>query len=72
MSHSPDSDKRYQSKCKRYYVKLSLKYLGLGNAMEKYLEDNNISFNSYVTGLIKKDLFEKNVYKHDNCNDCNE
>ena len=63
-----ESQKEYEKKrmkqCKTYAIKYSL-YLSEENKenerLKQYLERNNISANSYIKGLIKRDLDSKNV-----------
>ena len=63
-----ESQKEYEKKrmkqCKTYAIKYSL-YLSDENMenerLKRYLERNNISANSYIKGLIKRDLDEKGI-----------
>lgn len=63
-----NSQKEYEKKrmkqCKTYAIKYSL-YLSDENRenerLKRYLEQNSISANSYIKGLIKADLDSKNV-----------
>ena len=63
-----ESQKEYEKKrmkqCKTYAIKYSL-YLSDENRenerLKRYLERNNMSANSYIKGLIKRDLDEKGI-----------
>ena len=63
-----ESQKEYEKKrmkqCKTYAIKYSL-YLSEENKenerLKRYLERNNISANSYIKGLIKRDLDSKGI-----------
>lgn len=63
-----ESQKEYEKKrmkqCKTYAIKYSL-YLSDENRenerLKQYLEQSGISANSYIKGLIKRDLDSKNV-----------
>ena len=63
-----ESQKEYEKKrmkqCKTYAIKYSL-YLSDENKenerLKQYLEQSGISANSYIKGLIKRDLDEKGI-----------
>lgn len=58
-----DAQKRAQKKADaksiQYAVKYRLNDIEEGNRLKTYLEDNNISANSYLKRLIKEDLDNK-------------
>ena len=61
MSYSAKAQKKYDDKCKFVRIRYSLNDLSEYETLEKYLSENNISFNSYAKQLIHKDLIDKGL-----------
>lgn len=61
MAYNPKVRKKYDDKCKFVRIRYSLHDLSEYETLEKYLSDNNISFNSYAKQLIRNDLISKGL-----------
>lgn len=61
MAYNYESQKKYNNKCKRMQIKYGISDYTDYEALEKYLSDNNISFNAYCKQLIRKDLESKGL-----------
>ena len=54
-------DKNYQQKIKQYRCKYNLTDLWITDIIDKYLIDNDISYNEYSRRLVLADLIEKKL-----------
>lgn len=61
MAYNKEAQKRYNSKTLNFACSYKPNESVEGNRLKQYLTDNNLSANSYIKGLIKKDLDNKGV-----------
>ena len=67
MAYSPKSQKKYNDKCNRIYLKYSEKEMQDYDRIVDYCNSNNYAISTYIKGLIKRDLDNKGVpYEPDN------
>lgn len=62
MAYSKDAQSRYKKKIVQYSVKYSLSEQTDSARIKAYLEQTGQSANSYIKGLIKRDLDGKGFY----------
>ena len=59
MAYNKESQARYKKKIVQYSIKYSLQEQKEGERLKAYLDQTGQSANSYIKGLIKKDLDNK-------------
>lgn len=67
MAYSAKSQKTYNNKCNRIYLKYTEKETNEYNRINAYCKENNLAISTYIKELIKQDMDIKNVpYMYDN------
>ena len=61
MAYNYKNQSEYKKKLKQFKVQYNLQDNIDGLRLQQYLENNNMSANSYIKNLIKMDLDTKNV-----------
>ena len=61
MAYNKEAQKKYRNKSIQFAISYRPTDIHEGKRLKAYLEQTGISANSYIKGLIKKDLDEKNV-----------
>lgn len=61
MAYNYKNQSEYKKKLKQFKVQYNLQDNIDGLRLQQYLENNNMSANSYIKNLIKTDLDAKNV-----------
>ena len=58
MSYDAKANKKYNNKCTFFSMKYGQNEKE-ADRLKQYLSENNLTFNSYIKSLIRKDLDEK-------------
>lgn len=61
MAYNYKNQSEYKKKLKQFKVQYNLQDNIDGLRLQQYLENNNMSANSYIKNLIKTDLDAKNI-----------
>ena len=61
MAYNKKADENYRKKIDRMAIKYGISELKESDRLRRYLEQTGQSANSYIKGLIKRDLDSKNV-----------
>ena len=61
MAYNYKNQSEYKKKLKQFKVQYNLQDNIDGLRLQQYLENNNMSANSYIKNLIKSDLDAKNI-----------
>ena len=61
MAYSKKSQAEYNKKRKQFKVQYSLSDNNEGLRLQKYLDDNGLTANTYIKDLIKRDLDNKKI-----------
>ena len=70
MAYNKKNQSDYNKKCEQFKVQYRLCDIDEGKRLKAYLAQSGISANSYIKGLIKRDLDEKNVPYQEQYFDC--
>ncbi len=65
MAYNAKAQLKYNRKCNSIGIKFTLNEEKEYNRLKKYVVDNDLSVNSYVKELIKKDLDNKGIPYND-------
>ena len=61
MAYNKKADENYRKKIDRMAIKYSIAEQNESERLRAYLKESGISANSYIKGLIKRDLDEKGI-----------
>lgn len=61
MAYNKKADENYRKKIDRMAIKYSIAELAESERLRSYLAQTGQSANSYIKGLVKRDLDSKNV-----------
>lgn len=61
MAYNKKNQSDYNKKCEQFKVQYRLTDISEGKRLKAYLRESGQSANSYIKGLIKRDLDEKGI-----------